>query len=125
MRVLIVEPSKDLAGIISESFIQEDIIADVAHTAQAGISRADKNKPDIVVLELLISEHNGLEFIHEFKSYHDWFDIPIIIYSDLSSEELGRAVGWREDMNIIGHLYKPTASLKELKEYVKSAFDEN
>ncbi len=125
MRVLIVEPSKDLAGVISDSFSQENIIADVAHTAQAGIAHADKNKPDIVVLELLMSDHNGLEFIHEFKSYQDWFDIPILIYSDLSSEELGKAVGWREDMNIIGHLYKPTASLKELKGYVKSAFNED
>jgi DNA-binding response OmpR family regulator len=125
MRILIVEPSKDLARVIGESFEGGDIITDVANTAQAGISCADKNKPDIVILELLIREHNGLEFVHEFKSYQDWFDIPIVIYSDLSAEELGRAVGWAEDMNIVKHFYKPTVTLEELNNYVKSIADEN
>ncbi len=125
MRVLIVEPSKELAAIISKSFTEGGIAADVAHTAQTGISRADKNKPDIVILELLISEHNGLEFVHEFKSYQDWFDIPIVIYSNLSTEELGKAVGWKEDMNIIRHFYKPTVTLKELNSYVKNILNEN
>lgn len=125
MRVLIVEPSKDLAQVISESFATKGAITDVAYTAQGGIASADKNKPDIVILELLISEHNGLEFIHEFKSYQDWFDVPIIIYSDLSSEELGRAVGWTTDMNIIKHFYKPTVTLEELNSYAGSAVNEN
>lgn len=123
-RVLVVEPSKELARIISESFNGEGIAADAAHTAQMGISRADENKPDLVVLELLISGHNGLEFIHEFKSYNDWFDVPIVIYSDLSSEELGKAVNWEEDMNIIKHFYKPTTTLHELNKYVKNVINE-
>ncbi|MEX2014673.1 MAG: response regulator [Candidatus Saccharimonadales bacterium] len=125
MRVLIVEPSQDLAGVISKSFNGSGVVADIAHTAQMGISRADENKPDMVVLEVLISEHNGLEFIHEFKSYNDWFDIPIVIYSDLSAEELGRAVNWREDMNIIKHFYKPTTTLRELNRYVRGVLNEN
>ena len=125
MRVLIVEPSKDLAKVISKSFTTKGAITDIAHTAQAGISRADKNKPDIVILELLISEHNGLEFIHEFKSYHDWFDVPIVIYSNLSAEESGRAVGWTTDMNIIKHFYKPTVTLEELNNYAKNVVNEN
>lgn len=125
MRALIVEPSKDLAHIISESLEEDGIAADIVHTAQAGISSADQNKPDVVIMELLISDHNGLEFIHEFKSYQDWFDVPIIIYSDLSAEELGVAVGWKEDMNIQRHFYKPTTTLRELKDFIKNMPDEN
>lgn len=125
MRALIIEPSRDLAEIVSKSLEREGVIADIAHNAQGGISQADKNKPDLVILELLLSEHNGLEFIHEFKSYNDWFDIPIVIYSDLSAEELGEAIGWSEDMNIINHFYKPTSTLEELNSYVKSVLNEN
>lgn len=125
MNVLIIEPSKDLAQIIAARFSDDGTAAYIAHTAQAGISAADKNKPDIVILELLISEHNGLEFIHEFKSYHDWFDVPIVIYSDLSAEELGSAVGWEEDMNITNHFYKPTTSLQELNDYALSIVNES
>ncbi len=125
MRALIIEPSRDLAKVISGFLMEEGINADIAHTAQAGLSCADENRPDVVIIELLISDHNGLEFIHEFKSYQDWFDVPIVVYSDLSSEELGVAVGWKEDMNIQKHFYKPTTTLKELKNFIKTIPDEN
>ncbi len=125
MKVLIIEPSKELANIIAARISKEGASAYIAHTTQAGISVADKNKPDIVILELLISGHNGLEFLHEFKSYHDWFDVPIVIYSDLSAEELDSAVGWEEDMNIVNHFYKPTTSLKELNDYALSIVNES
>jgi DNA-binding response OmpR family regulator len=124
MRVLIVEPFGELAQVLRESLEDRGVLSDIAHTAQAGISKADKNKPDVVLLELLISGHNGLEFIHEFKSHPDWFDVPIVIYSDLSAEELSRAPGWKEDMNITKHFYKPTTTLEELTNYVMSLTNE-
>ena len=124
MRVLIVEPSKDMARIIKDYLDSKGFTAYIAHTSQEGIYIADKNKPDIVILELLMSGHNGLEFIYEFKSYNDWFDIPIVIYSDLSAEELGPVAGWEEDMNITGHFYKPAVSLEKLSSHAMKVVNE-
>lgn len=124
MRVLIVEPSRDLAQVLSRAFEVKGILSNTAYTAQEGVLSADKNKPDAVVLELLMSEHNGLEFIHEFKSYPDWFDVPIVVYSDLSAKELSKAPGWKEDMNITKHFYKPTTTLEDLTDYISSLVDD-
>ena len=118
MRVLIVDPSKDLAEVVSTALNRKGFKSYMAHSAQTGISTADRNKPDAVILELLISNHNGLEFIYEFKSYPDWFDVPIVIYSNISPEELNKAPGWEEDMGVVRHFYKPTTSLEDITNFI-------
>lgn len=112
--VLIVEPSKDLALVISHAFARKEITSKVAYTAQEAIGLADSQSPKLVVIELLIPKHNGLEFIHEFRSYSDWIDVPIIIYSQISSDEAGISPQIMEDMGILEHFYKPTVSLEKL-----------
>lgn len=116
--VLVVEPSKDLADILKQALKISGIKSSVAHSAQSGITTADKVKPKLVLLELLMNDHNGLEFIHEFKSYQDWFDIPIIIYSEIALEQLAIEPGMMNDMNIIKYFYKPKTSLSELTDFV-------
>ena len=112
--ILIVEPSKDLAKIISQALAREGLETKVAHTAEQAIKLADEGEIQVVVLELIMPRHNGLEFIYEFRSYADWFDVPIIGYSQLSSEELGIDKQLAREMGIISHLYKPTTSLDTL-----------
>ena len=122
MNVLIIEPSKELARVLAEACDSHEISAVVAHNAQEAIKKADKKTPDIVVMELLIPRHNGLEFIHEFRSYPEWLDIPIILYSNISREELGLDDRKLNEMGIASYLYKPTTSLDSLIKSVESSF---
>lgn len=122
--ILIVEPSKDLAQVLAKGFKKNGHTALLAHTAQGGIEQADNKKPDIVILELIIPGHNGLEFIYEFRSYPEWLDVPIVIYSQIAPSELGIDSKLLNEMGIVGHFYKPTTSLSELARAVESAFAE-
>lgn len=112
--VLIVEPSKDLAIVIAQALARQERSSALAHSSQSAIEQADKSAPRLVILELLMPKHNGLEFIHEFRSYSEWVDVPIIIYSQMPREELPVAAEVLDDMGIAEHLYKPTASLGQL-----------
>ncbi|HYF96797.1 MAG TPA: response regulator [Patescibacteria group bacterium] len=122
MNVLIIEPLRELARVLAEALDHHEISAVVACNAQDGIKKADEKTPDIVVMELLIPRHNGLEFIHEFRSYPEWLDIPIILYSNISREELGLEDSKLHEMGIVGYLYKPTTSLESLIKSVESNF---
>jgi len=112
--VLIVEPSKDLALIIAQALARHERSSVIAQTAQAGIEQADQKPPRLIILELLMPKHNGLEFIHELRSYPEWQSIPIIIYSQMPPEDLHTTDKILNDMGIVEHLYKPTASLEKL-----------
>ena len=119
--VLIIEPSKELAGVISQALKKAGIESKQVHTSEQAILAAEDKDLQAIIIEPLIPKHNGLEFIYEFRSYADWFDVPIIIYSQLSREEFVLNPALKKDLGIFSHLYKPTASLKKLISEVRRA----
>ena len=116
--VLLVEPNKDVAEIVEQFLTKDGFKVLVAHSAQKAIHQADKSKPDIVVLELAMPMHNGFAFLHEFRSYSDWAEIPIIVHSHLAREEAAASKSWK----VLGakyYLYKPNTTLNELRNKIK------
>lgn len=119
--ILIVEPSTALADAISDSLKMQGLSSVIASSAADSIAQADENDIDLVIIELLMSKHNGLEFIYEFRSYEDWWNVPIIIYTHLTSQELGLNKQLASEMGVVDYFYKPSTSLKQLTLAVKSS----
>lgn len=112
--VLLIEPDKILAAQIESFLSSKGYQATVAHNAQEAILAADKVAPDAVVLEVLLSNHSGIEFLYEFRSYHEWTQIPVIILSRVSQSELHVSTKTMRDLGIEAVLYKPSARLGKL-----------
>lgn len=121
MHVLVIEPQTDLGALIVGTFQRADVTADYAPNAQYAVHMADKTKPDVVVLELGLPGHNGLEFLYEFRSHSDWKDIPVVIYSHIPKEEMGLDSERSEQLGVAAYLYKPVSSLKRLESTVLGA----
>ncbi len=114
-RILLLEPDVKLADIYSGCLRYCEYEVTHTTTAQDAILRADENTPDLVILELQLVAHSGIEFLYEFRSYADWQQIPVIIVSHVppgefaaSSKLLHRRLGVR------AYLYKPQTSLRRL-----------
>lgn len=120
--ILVVEPSRELAKVLVQAFEAAGFSSAVAHNAQEGILSADTAQPKLIVLELLMARHNGMEFIHELRSYPDWLDIPIILYTNISRDELQLDEQMLSEMAIANHFYKPTTSLERLISAVEAKF---
>jgi two-component system KDP operon response regulator KdpE len=118
--VLIVEPDQALARTLKQHLTQNEFKATVALTAQDGIIQADNAKPDVVVLELAMPEHNGIEFLQEFRSYADWLDVPIVVYSHIPRGDTGLSVADWQKYGVVEYLYKPTSGLRQLSMAVGS-----
>lgn len=121
MHVLFVEPQLDLGKLLAESLSGEDTSVDHAFNAQEAVHMADEKKPDVVVLELNLAGHNGLEFLYEFRSHSDWSGIPVVIYSHVSPEEAGLSEAAKSRLGIVEHLYKPLTTLDKLQNTVRGA----
>jgi DNA-binding response OmpR family regulator len=118
MKILLVEPDHELGTIVQHFLTADGHRVDHQQTAQAAIHGANENRPDVVVLELAIPAHNGLAFLHEFRSYEDWINVPVIIYSHIPLESSGmRKADWRV-YGVYEYLYKPTTRLDTLKYYI-------
>ncbi|HET9173723.1 MAG TPA: response regulator [Candidatus Saccharimonadales bacterium] len=115
MNILLVEPDKSLAHVYRRAFEHASHSVAVAHSAQAAIFSADEVTPNVVVLELQLVAHSGLEFLYEFRSYPEWQTIPVVILSHVPVGEF--AGSWHMLHNLLGvaaYHYKPLTTLHTL-----------
>ena len=121
MKILLIEPDAKLAGIYQAALEQAGHIVHHAAHAQDAVHEADESKPDIVVLELQLAKHNGVEFIYEFRSYSEWQNVPIILLTMVAPHSLNITAEMFEQLGIIDCLYKPATNLRKLVEAVGEA----
>lgn len=120
--ILLIEPDRVLAETYAQALILEGHTVTPCAGAQAAILAADSQRPDLVILELQLIEHSGVEFLYEFRSYSDWQNIPVIIHSLVPGSEFNNNKNiMNEHLGVIYYLEKQRASLKELISRVNSS----
>lgn len=113
--LLLVEPNTILAATYKGAFTVHGYTVDTVTGAQAGIHAADSRQPDIIVLELQLPWHNGIEFLHELRSYSEWQHIPVVVHTVLTPAQTGRfAVVLCDQLGVGGILYKHNTTLVDL-----------
>lgn len=121
MHVLLIEPDRLLAATYQRALQNDGHQVATAVSAQAAVQVADRQKPDVVVLEMELSRHNGVEFLYEFRSYHEWLTVPVIIHSFVPPEELAAAPTLQRELGVVRLLYKPATTLAQLCSAVRLA----
>ena len=113
--MLLVEPDKPLAKIYQDAIKSAGYDVSVVSGSQSAINSASNVKPDVVVLEIQLIEHSGIEFLYEFRSYSDWQEVPILIHTNVPYFELRD--GWpllNQSLGVAMYKYKPDTVLDEL-----------
>ncbi len=113
-RILLIEPDTILAGIYAKALKHDGHKVMLAAGAQTAILAADKQQPELVIVELQLASHNGLEFLYEFRTYPDWQNIPVLIHSVVPPGEFKASAELTDGLNVAGYLYKPRTSLAQL-----------
>ena len=114
-QVLLIEPDKLLAETYAQTLIDAGHSVFPCASAQAAIITADQSKPDVVILEIQLIEHSGIEFLYEFRSYAEWQDVPVIILSQVPPGEFSGSLSLiRNQLGVRTYLYKPLTSLRAL-----------
>lgn len=113
--VLLLEPDSELARIYAQALQLAGHSTATAATAQAAIDAADQYTPDVVVLELQLPAHGGIEFLHEFRSYSEWQTTPVIINTYITPQELASVrQALASTLGVRAAHYKPQTSLQLL-----------
>jgi DNA-binding response OmpR family regulator len=114
-RVLVLEPDRLLAETYRQALIYAGYEASYVTSGQAAVDSADSATPDIILLELQLPAHNGLEFLYEFRSYTEWQQIPVIVNTNIPSTSLGSTdESIYNELGIKAWHYKPQTSLQLL-----------
>ncbi|MEK7602896.1 MAG: response regulator [Patescibacteria group bacterium] len=114
MKILLVEPDKQLATSTKNGLQKLGCQVSVIRTAQSAIHAIDSRLPDVVLLELQIPAHNGIEFLYELRSYSEWQNLPVIIYTFIQPEKIQKFSKSLNELGVNTWLYKPEISLQQL-----------
>lgn len=120
--ILLVEPDRILAQTYKVALEkQKTLTVAVAHGAQMAIHLADLQTPDLILLEIQLPRHNGIEFLYELRSYPEWQSMPIILHTLVPLGHIEMSAEMIRTLGIVNHLYKPTTTLQQLYRNVTEA----
>lgn len=85
--ILVVDDEKDLLDLIEYNLRKEGFEVLKAENGQQGIEVAKKNKPDLVLLDIMMPKMDGLEAVEIMRQDNDLKNIPIIFLTARSDEK--------------------------------------
>jgi DNA-binding response OmpR family regulator len=122
--VLIVEPDRLLARHYAAA-LRKNGHEDVWRSSgQAAIHAMEDFAPEVILLELQLGGHNGLEFLYELRSYPEWQAIPVILLTMTPTAALRAETPALERLGVRDYLYKPSAKLAHVVEAVNRLVNE-
>ncbi len=119
-KLLLIEPDRLLAETYHQALTAAGHEVMAANSAQAAVLAADQSLPELVILELQLVDHSGIEFLYEFRSYPEWQGIPVVVQTQVPASEFSE--NWRlltEELGVKTYLYKPQTSLSQLLRAVR------
>jgi DNA-binding response OmpR family regulator len=121
MHILLIEPNTLLAQTYTEALTHIGYTVAHAAAAQSAVLAADAQQPDMVILELQLPAHSGVEFLHEFRSYPEWQHVPVVVHTVLPPQKLHAAAqALSQDLGVSAFLYKPRTTLEQLLHAVRT-----
>jgi two-component system phosphate regulon response regulator PhoB len=91
-RILIIEDDRDIVEMIEYNLKEEGYQVTSAFDGEKGIELAKREKPDLVILDIMLPAIDGFEVCRSLKQYQPTAHIPVIILS-AKSRETDKVVG--------------------------------
>jgi DNA-binding response OmpR family regulator len=120
-KILFVEDEPSLQKAISEVLMQEGYKVIGAADGEEGLKKAREEKPNLILLDLILPKKDGFEVLKELKADEKMKDIPVIVLTNLEG------VGDVEKALTLGattYLVKANYDLEDVLKTVKSQIKE-
>jgi PAS domain S-box-containing protein len=91
--VLVVEDDGPAGDRLSQQLVQEGYRVARAATGEQGVIRARELRPDVITLDILLPDADGLNVLAQLKAVPETRAIPVIIVSITEGRELGLNLG--------------------------------
>lgn len=86
--VLIIEDETPLLNALEEKFKVEDFKTILARDGEEGLKLALAERPDLIILDLLMPVKGGMDMLGELRNHGSWGEnVPVIILTNLSPDD--------------------------------------
>ena len=114
--LLIIEDDAGMRTMLRRRLEKEAWTVIEAENGRAGLEQMVKNKPELILLDLMMPEMDGFQFLEEVRKHEAWRSIPVIVVTakELTAEDRRRLNGSVEKI-----LHKGAYSREELMSEVR------
>ena len=102
--ILVIDDSNTNLVLIESLLERNGFVVMSALSAKEGLKALKESKPDLIYLDLVMPEIDGIEFIQIVKKNKAWKNIPIVILSAVTDRDIIRK---SKDMGAIDYITKP------------------
>lgn len=85
-RVLLVEDEEDIAFILRFLLERNGFQVDHAPDGREAMARLDRDPPDIVILDIMLPYHDGLEIVEALRNRPSWQAVPVLMLTAKARE---------------------------------------
>jgi DNA-binding response OmpR family regulator len=91
-KILIVDDEEDLVKVLAKLLIDQGFEIEIARDAYQGIETAQREKPDLIILDLNMPAGGGLGTLESIRTSSKTMSIPVIVLTGADDPELKEKV---------------------------------
>jgi len=119
-KILVIEDDKFLRELITQKLIKEDFEVSEAVDGEEGIKKIKEEKPDLILLDLILPGIDGFEVLARMKKESTLSSIPVVILSNLGQKD---DVEKGLKMGAVDYLIKAHFTPGEIIEKIKAVLE--
>ena len=118
-KVLLIEDEKILAEMYRDKLTEAGFEVIWTMEAKDGLELARKEKPDLVLLDILLPRENGVFFLNQLRKDPQISSIPVVVFSNYDDPETKKkSVKLGAEEYLIKTDYTPREIVEKIKEYL-------
>jgi len=118
-KILGIEDEKEMAKMYLDKFVEAGFETTVAFTAEEGLEKAKKEKPDLIVLDILLPTENGVSFLGKLRKDSEVAATPVVALSNYDEPRTKReafALGAKD--YLLKTDFTPRQLVNKIKKYL-------
>ncbi len=122
-KILIVEDDTLLSNMYAQKFKKDGFEVTTAGNGEVGLSKVKSDKPDLVLLDIMMPKMNGLQVLEKMKADAEVKEIPVILLTNLARgvEDANKGLELGAVAYLVKSKVQPTEVVAKVKHVLKAS----
>ncbi len=120
-KILVIDDEEYLVKLLKSRLLIHRFEVLTAAGSQEGLAIVEKEKPDLIVVDVLMPEMNGAEFVKQLRKNHPSEEIPVIVIS--AQPDTRTLFNDREISAFVNKPFQPEDFIHQVKQALQRTSD--
>lgn len=121
-KILVIDDDVFFSKTLEAALPQDKYLLIQAEDGEVGMQKLTAEKPDLIILDLMMPKMDGTEFLKKLQTMEDLPKIPVLVSSNLSSV---KKISDVMAMGAVGYVIKSDESLESIVQDIERVLGED